>query len=76
MDNLVFLRILNHTGDCRGHGKYDDLIIREINNLQAFLDAKKEQDAFSDLKEIISDYTDKIKEQLIGTKIKLDELQK
>ena len=73
IDNLVFLRLGNHTDGAYGHNIYDRLIDKEILGLEnVFKNSPSE--AFNQLQSKIKKYQNGIKDQLIGTQKKLDNL--
>jgi hypothetical protein len=73
IDNLVFLRLVNHTDGVYGHKIYDNLIGDEISGLESIF-RNSPNEAFNQLQNKIKKYQNGIKDQLIGTQKKLDNL--
>jgi len=74
IDNLIFLRDINHTNGAFGHNAYDKLIKKELDALEEVFDTNPEL-AYNRMNEIIDKYRNKIIDELIGSTKKLDELQ-
>jgi hypothetical protein len=74
MDNLIFLRDINHTNGAFGHNAYDKLIKKELDALEEVFDTNPEL-AYNRMNEIIDKYRNKIVDELIGSIKKLDELK-
>lgn len=76
MDNLIFLRDVNHTGDAFGHGKYDELLSLDIKKLKEVFDVNPEK-AYNQYIDLVDEYKGRIVMDLIGSDPpkKLDDLK-
>jgi hypothetical protein len=74
IDNLMFLRNINHTAGTYGHNVYDKIFAAHLNSLQNLVDADKHADAYRRMTDMVSQYKSHIANSLIGTPKKLDDL--